>query len=94
MELQVRLYKKYKDQVEFVSICVDRYWIQMNYFAMVKPEFAWWLLHYSDNTDLLIDYEVKTYPLYLVIDKQGDIYQFPALHPSEGLEQVIEGLIH
>jgi len=94
MELQVPLYEKYKDQVEFVSICVDRYWIQMNYFAMVKPEFAWWLLHYSGNTDLLIDYEVKTYPLYLVIDKQGDIYQFPALHPSEGLEQVIESLIH
>ena len=94
MELQVPLYEKYKDDVEFVSICINRYWIQMNYFAMVKPEFAWWLLHYSDNTDLLIDYEVKTYPLYLIIDKYGDTYQFPAPPPSEGLGQVIESLIH
>ena len=94
MELQVPLYEKYKDEVEFVSICINRYWIQMNYFARVKTEFAWWLLHYSDNTDLLIDYEVKTYPLYLIIDKHGDTYQFPAPPPSEGLERVIESIIH
>jgi len=94
MELEVPLYAKYKDQVEFISICNDRYWIKMNYFAMIKPEYAWTLLHFSDNTDLLVDYEVRTYPLYVVIDKEGNIVQAPAPSPSEGLEQLIEDLIH
>ncbi|MFC2102725.1 TlpA family protein disulfide reductase, partial [Bacteroidota bacterium] len=39
MELEVRLYEKYKDQVEFISICTDRYWMKMNYFLMIKPEY-------------------------------------------------------
>lgn len=94
MELEVSLFEKYKDQVEFVSICADRYWIKMNYFAMIKPEFAWTLLHFSDNTDLLLDYEVRTYPLYVVIDQEGMIVQAPAPNPSEGLEELIQELIH
>jgi len=93
MELEVSLYEKYKDQVEFISICNDRHWIKMNYFAQIKPEFAWTLLHFSDNTDLLVDYEVRAYPLYVVIDKEGNIVRAPAPGPSEGLEQVIEELI-
>jgi len=94
MERQIPLVEKYKDKVEFISICADRYWITMNAFAMNKPEFAWTLLHYSDNTDLLVDYEVTTYPLYVVIDENGNIVRAPAPHPSEGLEQVIEPLIN
>ena len=94
MELQVPLYEKYKEQVEFISICADRYWIKMNYFALTKPEYAWTLLHYSDDTDLLVDFEVRTYPLYVVIDREGNIFQAPAPHPSEGLKQVILELIH
>jgi len=94
MELEVPLYEKYKDQVEFISICTDRYWIKMNYFTMIKPEFAWTFLHFSDNTDLLIDYEVRTYPLYVVIDDEGNIVEAPAPNPSEGLEQVIEQFIY
>ncbi|MBN1197962.1 MAG: TlpA family protein disulfide reductase [Bacteroidales bacterium] len=94
MELEVPLYKKYKDQVEFISICVDKYWVKMKYFAMIKPELAWTLLHYSDNTDLLVDYEVRSYPLYVVIDQAGMIVQAPAPNPGEGLEKVIEELIH
>jgi thiol-disulfide isomerase/thioredoxin len=94
MELEVPLYEKYKDQVEFISICTDRYWIKMNYFVMIKPEYAWTFLHFSDNTDLLVDYEVRTYPLYVVIDKDGNIVQTPAPSPSEGLERLIEDLIN
>ncbi len=94
MELEVPLYEKYKDKVEFISICTDRYWIKMNYFAMIKPEFAWTLLHFSDNTDLLVDYEVRAYPLYVMIDKEGNIVQAPAPSPGEGLEKLIEDLIH
>ncbi|MFH1159859.1 MAG: TlpA disulfide reductase family protein [bacterium] len=93
MELEVPIYEKYKDKVVFASICADKYWIKMNYYAMVKPEFAWVLLHYSDNTDLLVDYNVRSYPLYLIIDRDGDIYRYPAPMPSEGLEAVIEELI-
>jgi len=94
MELEVSLYEKYKDQVEFISICTDRYWIKMNYFSLIKPEYAWTLLHYSDNIDLLVNYEVRAYPLYVVIDKYGNIVQSPAPTPSEGLEKEIEKLIH
>ncbi|MBE0647528.1 MAG: TlpA family protein disulfide reductase [Bacteroidales bacterium] len=94
MELEVPLYQKYKDQVAFISICADRYWIKMNYFVMIKPEFAWTMLHFSDNTDLLKNYEVTTYPLYVVIDKDGNIVQAPAPNLSDGLERVIEDLIH
>jgi len=94
MELEVSLYEKYKDQVEFVSICIDKYWVKMKYFALVKPELAWTLLHFAGDTDLLVDYEVRSYPLYVVIDREGNIVQAPAPNPSEGLEKVIEELIH
>ena len=93
MELQVPLYEKYEDDVEFVSVCTDKHWIKMSYFAQVKPEFSWPLLHFSGETDMLVDYDVKTYPLYVVIDREGKIYQYPAPHPSEGLEEVIQEVI-
>jgi len=75
------------------SICADKYWIQMNYYAMVKPQYAWTLLHFSDNTDVLVDYNVRSYPLYFLIDEHGDIFRYPAPMPSEGLEAAIEEML-
>ena len=93
MDLEVPIYEKYKDRVAFISICADKYWIQMNYYAMVKPQYAWTLLHFSDNTDVLVDYNVRSYPLYFLIDEHGDIFRYPAPMPSEGLEAAIEEML-
>jgi hypothetical protein len=36
---------------------------------------------------------VKTFPLFVLIDADGKIMQYPAYKPSEVIEEAIKGLI-
>jgi peroxiredoxin len=65
MEMQ---YPKYKDVVEFISIATDGNLNDMKEFVKENPGYKWTFLHYSDNSDVLEDYEVITVPKYIFID--------------------------
>lgn len=87
------LYEKYREKIEFISINTDKEVIHFEKFLKTNPDYKWYFAYFADNWDLLENYEVKTYPLFILIDKEGKIIQCPALKPSENIEPLIYKLI-
>jgi peroxiredoxin len=93
MEMMAGLWPKYKDKIEFVNISADRDFVMMKFFIDRKPNYSWKFLHVGQNWELLKDYDVRSYPLFVMIDRQGNIFRrFPAPAPSEGLEKLLDEL--
>lgn len=93
MDLIPQMARKYKDKVAFVSVSSEYYWIKMLYFINLKKEWDWTFVHIGDQIDVLKAYDVRTLPLFVIIDKSGNIYKYPAELPSSGLENSIESLL-
>lgn len=93
MDLIKPLYDKYREQVHFVSISADKYFIKMLYFINLKKDYIWTFLNTGDQSAVLIDYDVRTYPLFVLIDKEGKIFKYPAGLPGNGLEADLQKLL-
>ena len=90
MDLLKPIFEKYKDKIWFVSISADNQFEKMVYFLTLKKDFDWIFLHIGDQIQVLKDYDVRTYPFYVLIDDKGKIMQYPAELPSTGLETTLE----
>ncbi len=93
MDLIKPLYDKYKDNIWFVSVSADKYFSKMLRFINLKKDYVWTFLNVGDHPDVLKDYDVRTYPLFVLIDKEGKIYKYPAEQPSSGLEADVQKIL-
>lgn len=93
MDLIRPLFDKYHDKAEFVSVCADADPMKMHFFVSMKKDFIWTFLHIGDSSGVLSDYDVRSYPLFVLIDRSGNIFQYPAVQPSEGLDAAIQKMI-
>ncbi|MCX6281913.1 MAG: TlpA disulfide reductase family protein [Bacteroidetes bacterium] len=93
MELIRPMAEKFKDKVVFVSVSSEYYWTRMLLFLNQKKDWTWNFLHIGDQTDMLKAYDVRSLPLFVIIDKDGNIVKYPAELPSSGLENSIEQLL-
>jgi peroxiredoxin len=94
MELLKPLYDKYHDRMAFVSISADKEFMKMLFFLNLKKDFTWTFLHLGDEIGLLRDYNVRSFPLFVLIDNQGRIVKYPADLPDSGLESSLEKLLN
>jgi peroxiredoxin len=85
MEMLRKLAPKYEHSVEFVGICCDREPMKMYHFVRDK-KFPWRFLHFCNDHDLLEAYAVKSYPHFVLLDRQGRYIANPALFPSKNIE--------
>lgn len=93
-EMQVikELEKKYGDKINFVTISGDKQ--EMNvYYYVQKNKYNWPFLLALSDYDVLEKYDVKTYPIFLLIDESGNIVDYPALKPSQGIEMRFKQLL-
>ena len=93
MDLIKPLYDKYRENVCFVSVSADKYFSKMLYFINLKKDYVWTFVNIGDQSDVLKDYDVHTYPLFVLIDKEGRIYKYAAEQPSNGLEADIQKIL-
>jgi peroxiredoxin len=93
MDRMKPIYDKFSDQVNFISISADKDFNKMMFFVNLKTDFVWNFLHIGDDYNLLKEYNVKTYPLFVLIDKDGNIVQYPADLPGSGLELSLQKLV-
>lgn len=93
MDLLKSIYDKYGSRAHFVSIAADKYFSKMLYFVNLKKEYIWNFLHIGDQSEVLKEYDVRSYPLFILIDKEGKITKYPASLPSAGLEAELENLL-
>jgi thiol-disulfide isomerase/thioredoxin len=94
MELLKPLYEKYHDRMNFVSISADKEFMKMLFFLKLKKDFTWTFLHLGNETGLLRDYNVRSFPMFVLIDSQGKIVQYPADLPDSGLESQLGKLFN
>jgi peroxiredoxin len=94
MEALKPLYDKYHDRMNFVSISADKEFVKMIFFLNLKKNFTWTFLHLGNNLGILKEYDVTSFPLFVLIDGQGKIVSCPADLPDSGLEPAIEKLLN
>jgi thiol-disulfide isomerase/thioredoxin len=87
------LYSRYNDFIEFVSVSVDRHITQYDQFKR-KNNYSWKFFHFDDNFDLLDDFHVRAFPLFVLISPDGKIVSHPSLAPSEAIQGYFEYLKH
>lgn len=75
------LKEKYGKSVEFISIFVDDSFEDFAYYANSHNELSWNLVFYNNNFSMLEAYNVKTLPVYYLIDGDGKVVQSPAYKP-------------
>jgi thiol-disulfide isomerase/thioredoxin len=92
MELMQKLYEKYKDQIDFVTVSLDQDTAIINKFVNEK-KYPWTFLYNGDDYQLLYDYGVKTFPAFVLIDSNMNIVQYPAYKPSEIIEDTFQRMI-
>ena len=78
----------------FVSISADKEFLKMTLFLNLKKDFLWTFLHLGSDIGLLRDYDVRSFPLFVLIDSQGKIIKYPADMPDSGLESSLEKLLN
>ncbi len=93
MDLIRPLYDKYKDGIQFVSVSADKYFSKMLRFINLKKDYTWTFLSAGENPGILKDYDVRTYPLFVLIDREGKIYKYPAGQPSSGLDADLQKIL-
>jgi peroxiredoxin len=77
-----KLDERYGEHFEFVSICMGPDSSSLDKFIRKNKEFDWTFLDGYGRPDIQQYYEVVSYPLYYIIDPEGNFYQVPALSPS------------
>lgn len=93
MEMMKKLRQNFDNDVVFISISVDREFMNMYHFEH-DQKYDWLFLHFNNDYDLLESYGVYAYPGFVLIDKNGNFVQCPALKPSENIELFLTNLIN
>lgn len=90
MKIMQTLYKKYKNKVHFISICADNDYKKMTSFLNKNEDYNWDFLHIGKNNKLLEEYNIYTFPTYILLDERLVVYQFPAARPGGTAERATE----
>ncbi len=80
---------KYGKKFEFIGISLDRKKETVVNF-LKKNSFTWKVLFYNGDKTLIENYEAKVLPLFILIDENGDILNYPARMPSENIENTFK----
>jgi peroxiredoxin len=79
------LYEKYKDILNIVTILVDNDKDVINSY-LERSNYPWDFLHYGNHAEIIREYDIRAFPTYYLIDRQGKLAMSPAPSPSEEFE--------
>jgi hypothetical protein len=84
--------KKYINDIQIVTILSDKDF--KNACAVLKNKgFKWTFLDGSKKEMLEFNYNLKMYPSFLLLDREGKMIANPCLYPSENLEFTINKIL-
>ncbi|MDP4183886.1 MAG: TlpA disulfide reductase family protein, partial [Bacteroidota bacterium] len=75
-----------------VSLAIDADFSKANNFFHSK-NYSWTLLNAADSSELLKIYNVKSFPQYVLIDREGKIVNSQALSPYEDFQSQFSSLL-
>jgi thiol-disulfide isomerase/thioredoxin len=89
MEMMKELYSKNNRFFEFVSICIDNDESAFQAFSK-NYKYPWTVLYAGYEQDFILQWQAKTIPYYILIDKEYKIISCPALSPQEDIHHIME----
>lgn len=91
-KLLSEFYTKYENDVKFLGISVDKEYTGM-YHYLNENKLPWPNYHFDNDLKLIDDYGIRTYPLFVLIGRDGKIIRYPAPGPSQNLDSFLEKLL-
>ncbi|MBL7110739.1 MAG: redoxin domain-containing protein [Bacteroidales bacterium] len=91
-ELLKDMNSRYEQYLKIVTILIDDSFETMRNLVE-SNNYSWTFLHYSNNPEILDDYDIKGYPTYFLIDKDGKLMASPATSPAEGFERFMFSIL-
>ncbi len=83
-----RLYDKHREYLRIITVFIDNdYHSMLNFLS--KNEYDWDFLFYGNQPSLLKEYDVRMFPGYYLIDRDGTNLMFPAPSPAEDFERYL-----
>jgi len=79
------LYEKHKEHFEIVMICMDESFSQMKRFVQMK-EYSFTFLYFGNQPEVFKDYDIRAFPTYYFINKEGELSISPAPSPDQNAE--------
>ena len=88
IQLFNNLKKEFGKDVEFIGVNADK---QISNFEnnSIKYKFEWTNLYYASQSEVLEAYNIKAYPTFIFIDRDGNIYNPLVKKPSESFRDYL-----
>jgi peroxiredoxin len=80
-----RIHEKYGQYVTIITISLDETLKEMQDFVR-KKGFKWTFLHYGNQPEIIRDYDIRTFPTYFLIDRDGKLVWSPGPSPTENFD--------
>lgn len=91
MALISELHKKYKDNIEFVGLCIDPNEDDYQKFIKkYKKLFDWSILYFNKEYDWLMQEGIETLPDYIIYNENGVVNMRYAPGPENGLPEYLQ----
>lgn len=86
------LYENYNKDISFLAISMDKEPLKLFYF-MQDRQSKLPMAHFGNDYDFSDAYNIRTYPLFILIDPKGNFVTYGALRPSEGIERKFKEIL-
>lgn len=93
MDVMNKMVDKFRNNIVFVNIAVDLNKTRYQHYIQ-STSLPWQFLYFDRNFDILDDYAVKTSPFFILIDRKGDFFKYPAPAPSENLDGFFQSMLN
>jgi peroxiredoxin len=80
-----KLYQKHSEHLNIVTILMDDNFNESKKFIKAK-ELPWTFLHFANDPEIIKKYDIRAFPTYFLIDREGKLAISPAPSPSENFE--------
>jgi len=85
------LQQRLQDRLKIITILVDDSFQSMR-DLMKNNNYPWTFLHFSNQPQVIDDYDIQTYPSYFLIGPEGKLVLSPAPSPAENFEATFNKL--
>ncbi len=88
-----KLQEKYKSKVLFLTVLCNDDRAFLSGFLSSHKSWNWAFLSLESQASLLKAYGIKTFPWFILCDQQGNLLDFPARRPSDGIEKDLNRIL-
>jgi hypothetical protein len=91
MELLRNMYERHQDDMQIISVFTGR--TKKDFFRLDSSKYTWPLLYLYNKDSVLEEYQVVTWPKYILLNPKGEIIMMPAPSPQNNFESYLGNIL-